>query len=252
MKYAIISDIHGNTNAFKAALLDAKKRGCGKVVCLGDLTGYGDDSLGCVKLAMARLDVCLMGNHDSACCGKEDPFEVSMIRNYDEDVATRNLLGEEQMTWLRDRPYVWVGPGFACTHGEFSGPSGWGYITRPSDAWPSLWSRDEQVLFVGHTHVPLIMMMSAESARKMKSIDEAEANEGMRGLKVVNATACAIKPGARYVINVGSIGRPREGSKATYAVFDTVAKKVSLVALTKSNRARRDKCAFRKTARQRT
>ena len=60
MKYAIISDIHGNTNAFKAALLDAKNRGCGKVVCLGDLTGYGDDSLGCVKLAMARLDVCLM------------------------------------------------------------------------------------------------------------------------------------------------------------------------------------------------
>ena len=53
MKYAVISDIHGNTNAFKAALLDAKKRGCGKVVCLGDLTGYGDDSLGCVKLAMA-------------------------------------------------------------------------------------------------------------------------------------------------------------------------------------------------------
>ena len=39
MKYAVISDIHGNTNAFKAALLDAKKRGCGKVVCLGDLTG---------------------------------------------------------------------------------------------------------------------------------------------------------------------------------------------------------------------
>ena len=252
MKYAIISDIHGNTNAFNAALLDAKKRGCGKVVCLGDLTGYGDDSLGCVKLAMARLDVCLMGNHDSACCGKEAPFEVSMIRNYAVDVATRNLLGEEQMTWLRDRPYVWVGPGFACTHGEFSGPSGWGYITRPSDAWSSLWSRDEQVLFVGHTHVPLIMMMSAESARKMKSIDEAEANEGIRGLKVVKATACAIKPGARYVINVGSIGRPREGSKATYAVFDTGAKKVSLVALTKSNRARRDKCAFRKTVCQRT
>lgn len=83
-------------------------------------------------------------------------------------------------------------------------------------------------------------------------IDEAEANEGMRGLKVVKATACAIKPGARYVINVGSIGRPREGSKATYAVFDTGAKKVSLVALTKSNRARRGKGASRKTACQRT
>ena len=229
MKYAIISDVHGNLAAFKAALADAKKRGCGKIVCLGDLTGYGDDSVGCVKLAMKRVDVCLMGNHDSACCGKEDPLEVAMIRNYDVDVATRELLTDEQMTWLRGRPYGWVGPGFACTHGEFSGPSGWGYITRPSDAWPSLFSRDEQILFVGHAHAPLLMKMPAESVRKMKSFDEAEAQEGLRGLKVVKGRSCSISPGARYVINVGSIGLPRKDSKPTYAIYDATARKVLLV-----------------------
>ena len=181
MKYAIISDVHGNLAAFKAALADAKKRGCGKIVCLGDLTGYGDDSVGCVKLAMKRVDVCLMGNHDSACCGKEDPFEVAMIRNYDVDVATRELLS------------------------------------------------DEQILFVGHTHSPLLMKMPAESVRKMKSFDESEAQEGLHGLKVVKGRSCTISPGARYVINVGSIGLPREGSKPTYAIYDATAKKVLLV-----------------------
>ena len=231
MKYALLSDIHGNLAAFKAALADAKKRGCAKVVCLGDLTGYGDESAKCVALAMKRMDVCLMGNHDSACCGKEDPFEVMMIRNYDKDVAAREQLSGEQMMWLRSRPYGWVGPGFACTHGEFSSPMGWGYILKPSDAWQSLWTRTEPILFCGHTHVPLIMKQSPSDAKKSRSLDELEALSGMRGLKILKSRFCTITPGARYVINVGSVGRPRMNSAATYCIYDTTASKVQLVAI---------------------
>ena len=44
MKYAIMSDIHGNLEAFKRAVADAKKRKCKKIICLGDLTGYGKQS----------------------------------------------------------------------------------------------------------------------------------------------------------------------------------------------------------------
>lgn len=239
MKYAIISDIHGNTPAFKTALADAKKRGCGKVICLGDLTGYGDDSAGCVKLAMRRVDMCLMGNHDSACCGKEDHVEVqSILNHYETDVQARDTLTEEEMTWLRARPYSCKRPGFACTHGEFSSPQEWGYITRPSEAWKSLWSRNEPLLFVGHSHIPVIMKMPPESVRKSKSFDEEEAMDGMRGLKVVKTRSCVLAPGARYVVNVGSVGRPRAGSKPTYAIYDATAKKVSLVTLPATRMAR--------------
>lgn len=229
MKYAIISDIHGNTEAFKAVLADAKKRGCGKVICLGDLTGYGNDSVGCVKLAMKKVDVCLMGNHDSACCGKEDPLEVAMIRNYDVDVETRDLLSDEQMTWLRARPYGTVGQGFACTHGEFSSPRGWGYICAPSDAWQSLWTREEPILFVGHTHVPMLMKQSAADVKLAKSFDEKAVFKGMAGLKVMKSRSCSVTPGARYVVNVGSVGRPRAGSKRSYAIYDAAAKKIALM-----------------------
>ena len=231
MKYAIISDVHGNLKAFKSALADAKKRGCGKIVCLGDLTGYGEEGDKCVALAMMKTDVCLMGNHDSACCGKEDPFEVMMIRNYSKDVELRDKLSDEQMMWLRARPYGWVGPGFACTHGEFSSPSGWGYILKPADAWPSLWTRDEPILFCGHTHVPVIMKQSPSDVKRSKSIDELEALEGMRGLKALTARSCKVAPGARYVVNVGSVGRPRLGSSATYCIYDTVAGKIQLITI---------------------
>ena len=64
MKYAIMSDIHGNLEAFRRAVADARKRKCRKIICLGDLTGYGKQSKECVDYAMQNVDMCLMGNHD--------------------------------------------------------------------------------------------------------------------------------------------------------------------------------------------
>ena len=55
------------------------------------------------------------------------------------------------------RSYVWCGPGFACVHSEYSSPSDWFYLMTLKDIWQSLWTRSEQVLFVGHTYVPFIM-----------------------------------------------------------------------------------------------
>lgn len=79
MKYAIMSDIHGNLEAFKAAVSDARKRGCGMMVCLGDLTGYGDQSRECVDFAMKTMDVCLMGNHDKIVPGARYVVNVGSV-----------------------------------------------------------------------------------------------------------------------------------------------------------------------------
>ena len=229
MRYAIISDIHGDLAAFKRALADAKKRRCSKIVCLGDLTGYGEQSKECVDFAMRMTDVCLMGNHDIVSCGREEPLEFASNRNFDRDLEARKLLTPEQMEWLAARPYVWSGPGFACAHGEFSSPSDWFYIEKPKDAWKSLWTRTEAVLFVGHTHMPVIMRLPAGKVRLSQSFDEDEAIEGMKGLAVVKASSCAVLRGARYVVNVGSIGLPRQGADATYCIFDTLARKIQLI-----------------------
>ena len=232
MKYAIISDIHGNLAAFKRAVANAKKRKCQRIICLGDLTGYGTQSKECVDFAMRTTDVCLMGNHDIVCCGKENPLEFASNMNFDIDLAARKLITPEQKAWLSASPYVCCGPCFACAHSEFSSPSDWFCIITPKDAWQSLWTRSEQVLFVGHTHIPFIMKQPADKVRLSRSFDEDEAIRGMRGLVALKTLGCAVSPGARYIVNVGSVGIPRRGSPATYCVFDMKAQKIQLVHFT--------------------
>ena len=215
--------------AFKRAVANAKKRKCQKIICLGDLTGYGKQSKECVDFAMRTTDVCLMGNHDIVCCGKESPLEFASNRNFDIDLAVRKLLTPEQKAWLSARPYVCCGHGFACVHSEFSSPSDWFYIMTPQDAWQSLWTRSEQVLFVGHTHIPFIMKQPADKVRLSRSFDEDEAIRGMRGLVLLKTSSCVISSGARYVVNVGSVGIPRQGSPLTYCIFDTQARTIKHV-----------------------
>ena len=231
MKYAIMSDIHGNLGAFKRAVADAKKRKCQKIICLGDLTGYGKQSKECVEYAMQNVDKCLMGNHDSACCEMEDPDMVAEIRNFDIDVATRQLLTFGQMAWLMARPRIWCCPAFACTHADFTSSKDWLYVFDSKDARPSLLCRSEPVLFVGHTHIPALMKISAEDAELARSFDEDEVERGLGGLKEILPKSCTVSGGARCFVNVGSVGLPREGSCGTYCTYDVQSGRLQFVFL---------------------
>ena len=231
MKYAIMSDIHGNLGAFKRAVADAKKRKCQKIICLGDLTGYGKQSKECVEYAMQNVDKCLMGNHDSACCEMEDPDMVAEIRNFDIDVATRRLLTFGQMAWLMARPRIWCCPAFACTHADFTSSKDWLYVFDSKDARPSLLCRSEPVLFVGHTHIPALMKISAEDAELARSFDEDEVERGLCGLKEILPKSCTVSGGARCFVNVGSVGLPREGSCGTYCTYDVQSGRLQFVFL---------------------
>ena len=69
MLYAIMSDIHANPSALEKVLVDAKEQGAEKVICLGDVVGYGPDPVEAVSLCRESCDVVLMGNHDAAVAG---------------------------------------------------------------------------------------------------------------------------------------------------------------------------------------
>src|SRR2546423_8643170 len=70
MKVAVISDIHGNRQAFEATLEAVAASDAAEVWCLGDLVGYGADPDACVELAREHAAVCLAGNHDLAVTGE--------------------------------------------------------------------------------------------------------------------------------------------------------------------------------------
>ena len=72
MRYAIISDIHANPVALEVALADARSHQVDRVVCLGDVVGYGPDPVEAVALCRSSCDVVLMGNHDAAVAGTTD------------------------------------------------------------------------------------------------------------------------------------------------------------------------------------
>ena len=70
MRYAIISDVHANETALRAVLADAADARAEKIICLGDVLGYGPDPVAALELVYRRTHVCLAGNHDDAVSGR--------------------------------------------------------------------------------------------------------------------------------------------------------------------------------------
>lgn len=220
MKYAILSDIHSNPAALEAVLKDASAKGAQKIISLGDVSGYGPDGATAFELARARIDVNLLGNHDAACAGLEDEEYVEANPNYDRDREIREEVGEEGTRWLAERPLVYEGEGFACAHGDFTDPDAFNYVGSPESAEPSFRARPEPLLFVGHTH-ELAVFTCGPDGRVVQGVDGKRVGDGM----------FRIEDGTRYLVNVGSVGCPRNDLMSTYALYDTETRTVELRAL---------------------
>ena len=220
MKYAVMSDIHANPQALSVALADARKLKCERFVMLGDTTGYGYDAKEALRLVRESFDVVLMGNHDSACIGRESAWTLAMCRNYDIDVEQRGKLSDDDKAWLSGLPYVASRDGAAFAHGYFVKPSNWGYVLEPRDADVNLDAREERVLFCGHTHEALAWERRAGGEAAQKILFERPATEPeKKGFKM--------KKGCRYLVNVGSVGYPRHDLCSTYVIWDTETERIT-------------------------
>lgn len=211
MRYAIISDIHANSTALRAVLADAADAHVEKIICLGDVLGYGPDAVETLELVYRRVHVCLAGNHDDAIAGR---FPVDDFSDFAADAVRRQHgeLSAEAINWLAQLPYTCEfpltpdlsGPCFACAHGDFSCPEAFNYILEAEDAVPSWEASPHPLLFVGHTHKPAICVL------------------GESGLPhLLEPANFALEPGKRYIVNVGSVGYPRAGAcRSFYCIYD--------------------------------
>ena len=222
MRYAIISDVHANAAALRAVLQDAADAGAERIVCLGDVLGYGPEPVEALELVYRRVHVCLTGNHDDAVAGcfptdAFTPVAAAAVNRH------RAALAQSAVDWLRRLPYTCEFPGdagpssgsFACSHGDFADPRAFDYVLEPADATPSFLARAEPLLFVGHTHAPAVFALGAGSAPVARP-----------------PTDFALVPGERYLVNVGSVGYPRSGDhRSTYCIYDDVARTVAFRSL---------------------
>ena len=214
-RYAIMSDAHANPVALEAALADARAQGCEKFLFLGDVTGYGYDAKRALSVVRGGFDVVLLGNHDSACLGRETSTADLLNPNYDLDRAQHDMLTKTELRWLGSRPFTRTVGGMALVHGDFTCPEGWNYIFGRRDALANFASRPEALMFCGHTHHCAVWELSADGSVSCPS-------EGMARVPATEPETVEFRraQGARYIVNVGSVGYPRNDLCATYAICD--------------------------------
>ena len=209
MRYAIVSDIHANLTAWQTVLKDIADMRADKIVCLGDVTGYGPKPVEVLESVYRVVHVTLMGNHDAAICGKMDP-KVFSSRAQAAVLRHREQLSEAGIEWLKTLPYEHASLAFRCAHGDFSKPTAFRYIIDAEDALPSWKVTQEQLLFVGHAHLPAIYVIGASG--KPHYVDPCDFE---------------LEDGKRYIINPGSVGYPRVGDcRSSYCVYDDSTKSI--------------------------
>jgi predicted phosphodiesterase len=207
MRFAIFSDIHANLEALEAVLADANQRKCTHFTCLGDVVGYNASPRECVKRVRTMDCPIVKGNHD------EQASLLESSRDFNELAEqamswTRDHLTNEDKEWLRELHLQRHVGDFTIVHATLDTPGQWGYVFNNLDAAASFTYQHTAVCFFGHTHVPMAFVR----------------DDGIRRVKIEHLR---IEPGKKYLINVGSVGQPRDGDwRAAYCIYDVDAKDV--------------------------
>lgn len=198
---AIISDIHGNLQAFQAVIADIEQQGIRERVCLGDIVGYGAQPAECLELLRAKdFRVMLQGNHDAYVADDEDPQgtseEVKQVIRW-----TRQVLSAEQREWLRALPLTWQAEDYEVVHASLHHPEQWGYVTEPGAAAVHFAHQQQRICFIGHSHQPAMFVEWEDRALDITSLE-------------------SVRKGRKQVVNVGSVGQPRDkDERACYVVY---------------------------------
>ena len=212
MLYGICSDIHSNATAFKAVLESMHDNGVERRICLGDIVGYGVDTDECVNLVKENMDVCLIGNHDSVAVRYEssagfNPYAKQAIE------WTQKNLSKESVAFIRSLPYIHEENDICFVHASPLSPADWVYVTDLEDALNAFDHFSERYCFVGHTHSPVII-----------------ASRPLAIPKILDEYEYVIANTERLLVNVGSVGQPRDRDpRACWCLLDTETKCVRLI-----------------------
>ena len=208
MRVAVISDIHGNLHALEAVLEDDDRERPDAVWCLGDLVGYGPRPNECCSAVRERAELCLAGNHDLGVLGELD------LEEFAPDAAssalwTRGVLTEEARSYLAGLESSAVRPAFELFHASPRDPV-WEYVLSGEAALAALELTSAPLVLVGHSHVPLAIVLDGRRLAGGHAPGESEADLAK----------------GRWLLNPGSVGQPRDGDpRAAYLLVDLDAKR---------------------------
>lgn len=219
--WAVLSDIHGNLEALDAVLADVAKHSVSHVFCLGDVLGYGPNPVECLDRAMA-WDVTTLGNHDQAVMFDPDGFGEHAERAVHWTRAVLEADGRADLwEFLATRPRSHRINEFQLVHGSPRDPLN--EYLFPEDIYNDrkmtrVADLMERYCLCGHTHVPGVFVAPEERGGSWQFLGPEE----LPGFYRID--------GRKTIINVGSVGQPRDGDwRACYALvhgWDVVWRRV--------------------------
>ena len=206
MKLAIISDIHGNLEAFNEVLEDIKRSQIDATICLGDMIGYGPDPEDIVSIIRERGIPTIMGNHELIIV---DPRYLQWFNPLARESITKTIpkLSEDSINFIHHLEMVIVDHGARFVHG-FPPDSALTYLFQIEEpAFGDTFDKmKENICFVGHTHKLEIVSYGSGAVIRTP----------------MKKGSLNLHAGKKYIINVGSVGQPRDGNNnAKYLIWDT-------------------------------
>ena len=211
MRYLILSDIHANIDALEAVLAAAPADAWDRAIVLGDLVGYGAEPNAVIArtLALDPLAV-IRGNHDKAASGVDDGSSFNYVARLSAQ-WTSEALSAEHREYLRTLPQgpATIDETIEICHGAPFDEDH--YIFDSDDASRALDAASRPLCLFGHTHLPVVF-------RRNPGLFDGFMPEG------ANESVLEIAPGMNYLVNVGSVGQPRDGDpRAAFGIYDAAA-----------------------------
>ena len=203
---ALISDIHANLEALEAVLADIESQSADRIVCLGDIVGYGPDPVACME-TIDRYAFILCGNHELALFQGAERFNErarKAIEWTDSVLQERRDLYQEAISL----PAFKKEDGILYVHGSPCDPTN-EYLLPKLGRRPLLlepqFARLERYAFCGHTHLPGVF----------------EPGEAFQPTAEMFQGLYLLDDEGKGIINVGSVGQPRDHDpRACYCIFD--------------------------------
>lgn len=210
MRYLVISDIHANLEALEA-VLEAARGQYERILCCGDLIGYGADPNAVVEWTRENCHAVVRGNHDKAGVNLAELEWFNPVAQT-ATIWTHSALTAENLEYVAGLP---AGPmlveDFTMVHGSPLNEDE--YLINVAEANEAFAYQPSQVVFFGHTHVQGGFEYSRRKTRRIHPTAE--------------LTLLGLESGSAYLINPGSVGQPRdENPEAAYVIFDAAEQEV--------------------------
>ena len=217
MRYGIFSDIHSNLEALEAVIKAYKSEGIDIYLCLGDIVGYGANPVECIQITKDIAQIIIAGNHDWAVVGL---FSLEYFNEWARQAVlwTQKRIDLANRDFLSSSRLIYENEDLVLVHGSLNHPEEFNYMVDILQASRTFALMAKSICFLGHTHSIGLFIQD-----KQGRID----GERSRRVDYQREVRLKLKKGYRYIVNVGSIGQPRDGNnKASFCIYDTKKQEV--------------------------